>query len=74
MPRNLYNRIEVVTPVFDKTCQKRIQEIFDLGFMDNTKSFIVDGTGLNKRYTAGSTKIESQEEIYKKIAAENNWF
>ena len=72
MPRNLYNRIEVVTPVFDKTCQKRIQEIFDLGFMDNTKSFIVDGTGLNKRYTAGSTKIESQEEIYKKIAAENN--
>lgn len=65
MPRNLYNRIEVVTPVLDKDCKKELQYIFDVGFNDNTKSFILDGFGKNERYLEGDKKIRSQEELYK---------
>ena len=65
MPRNLYNRIEVVTPVLDKDCQKELQFIFDSGFNDNMKSFVVDGKGQNIRYTDGAGKIRSQEILYK---------
>lgn len=65
MPRNLYNRIEVVTPVLDKDCKKELQYIFDVGFNDNMKSFILDGSGRNERYLGGDKKIRSQEELYK---------
>ena len=65
MPRSLYNRIEVVTPVLDKDCQKELQFIFDSGFNDNMKSFVVDGKGQNIRYTDGAGKIRSQEILYK---------
>lgn len=64
MPRNLYNRIEVVTPVLDKDAQEELQLIFDQGFNDNEKSFIVDGKGTNQRYLDGSGKIHSQENLY----------
>lgn len=65
MPRNLYNRIEVVAPIYDKDCQKELQFIFDTGFNDNVKSFIVDGSGQNLRYLGdGDKKIRSQEILY----------
>ena len=46
-------------------CQKELQFIFDSGFNDNTKSFVVDGKGQNIRYTDGAGKIRSQEILYK---------
>ena len=65
MPRNLYNRIEVVTPINDEAIKKELQMIFDLGFYDNVKSFIVDGKLQNNRYLKGNKKIRSQEELNK---------
>ena len=43
MPRNLYNRIEVVTPVFDPDCQKKLEAIVDAGLADNCQASIVNG-------------------------------
>ncbi len=45
MPRNLYNRIEVVTPVYDPLCQQRLSEIFDCGFRDDCQASIPTGDG-----------------------------
>lgn len=42
-----------------------MQFIFDSGFNDNMKSFVVDGKGQNIRYTDGAGKIRSQEILYK---------
>ncbi len=69
-PRNLYNRVEVVTPVYDKECQRRLQEIFDLGFADNTKSFLIDGKGTNERFLKGPNKVESQKELYLALSSD----
>ncbi len=38
MPRNLDNRIEVTTPIYDKDIQKELRAIFDIQFKDNTKA------------------------------------
>lgn len=65
MPRNLYNRIEVVTPIYDEDCKKELQHIFEEGFSDNVKSFVVDGRGQNERYRGESRLIRSQENLQK---------
>ena len=55
MPRNLDNRIEVITPVYDKEIQR-----------DTAKGRIVDGSGENRPWqTKEHTLFRSQEELYK---------
>jgi polyphosphate kinase len=65
MPRNLYNRVEVVTPIYDEDCQKEIQYIFDVGFRDNTHATLVSGDGQYIPYRNRKGKVRSQEELYK---------
>ena len=38
MIRNLDNRIEVTTPIYDKDCQEQLREIMDIQFNDNVKA------------------------------------
>ncbi len=47
MTRNLDNRIEVATPVYDKEIQKELKTIILYGLNDNVKGRIGDGTGAN---------------------------
>ena len=65
MPRNLYNRIEVVTPVYDPDIQKELKRIVEYGMADNVKAVLVDGTG---RYLpvpkAGKKAFRSQERLH----------
>lgn len=65
MPRNLYNRVEVVAPIYDEDCKKEIQYIFDTGFNDNTHSTLVTGNGEYVPFRNKKGKIRSQEELYK---------
>ena len=47
MPRNLDNRIEVLTPVYDKEIQTELKRIVEYGLKDSLQGRQVDGTGQN---------------------------
>ncbi|MCI5710804.1 MAG: hypothetical protein MR301_06620 [Prevotella sp.] len=73
MPRNLVNRIEVMTPVYDEDMRKDLLRTVEYGLRDNTNGHLVDGKGTNliQPVTEGGTPFSSQEELYKAYQSEN---
>lgn len=69
MPRNLTNRIEVMTPVYDEDLQADLLRTVEYGLRDTTNGRIVDGTGKNE-FQQGE-EFRSQEELYKAYQNEN---
>ena len=63
MPRNLNNRIEVMTPVFDADLKKDLLRTINYGLADTTNGRIVDGKG-NNSLQQGEV-FRSQEQLYK---------
>ncbi|MGN0282158.1 MAG: RNA degradosome polyphosphate kinase [Prevotella sp.] len=62
MPRNLVNRIEVMTPVYDEDLQNDLMRTINYGLRDTTNGRIVDGQGTNAIQSGES--FRSQEELY----------
>lgn len=62
MPRNLDNRIEVLTPVYNKDIQADLKQVVCHGFRDTSKGRMVDGTGENRPQEGAP--FRSQEELY----------
>jgi polyphosphate kinase len=66
MPRNLDNRIEIATPIYDPDIQKEIKTMLNIQLKDNVKARIIDASGNNTyRSARDSRKIRSQMELYK---------
>ena len=65
MPRNLDNRIEVLTPVYNKAIQDELKKVVCYGLRDTAKGRIVDGSGENKTWEESGVPFRSQEELYK---------
>lgn len=66
MPRNLDNRIEVVTPVYDTAIKAELRTVVDYGLRDTCQGRVVDGRGENQSWTTGEEEpFRSQEELYK---------
>ena len=65
MPRNLLNRIEVLTPVYDEELQADLMRTISYGMRDTTNGRIVDGKGTNN-FVEGEP-FRSQEELYKEF-------
>lgn len=66
MPRNLSNRIEVVTPVYDREIQRQLEKIVDCGLSDNVKAVLVDGSGKYRPAPKeGRRSFRSQEALQK---------
>ena len=63
MPRNLLNRIEVLTPVYDEELQADLMRTISYGMRDTTNGRIVDGKGTND-FVEGEP-FRSQQELYK---------
>ena len=63
MPRNLLNRIEVLTPVYDEEMQADLMRTISYGMRDTTNGRIVDGKGTNN-FVEGEP-FRSQQELYK---------
>ena len=63
MPRNLINRIEVLTPVYDEDLKANLLRTVEYGLKDTTNARIIDGRGTNA-FPEGAP-FRSQEEIYK---------
>ncbi len=66
MPRNLDNRVEVITPVYDPEIKAELRQVVDYGLRDTCQGRIVDGTGENLPWKTDEEKpFRSQEELYK---------
>ena len=67
MPRNLINRIEVMTPVYDEDMRRDLLRTVEYGLRDTTNGRVVDGKGNNEiqPVTEGGTPFRSQEELFK---------
>ena len=67
MPRNLVNRIEVMTSVYDEDLKKDLLRTIEYGLRDTTNGRIVDGHGTNEIQPVkeGEKPFRSQEELYK---------
>ena len=62
MPRNLLNRIEVLTPAYDEDLQADLMRTVSYGMRDTSNGRVVDGKGTNA-FMEGPT-FRSQEELY----------
>jgi polyphosphate kinase len=75
MPRNLDNRIEIATPIYDPDIQKEIQTMLDIQLKDNVKARIINVAGDNRYKSSNNSRhIRSQMELYKyyqKLSAVN---
>lgn len=70
MPRNLDNRIEVVTPVYDPTVKQEMIRIVDYGLKDARQARVVDGYG-SLEFASPSEPLPtgSQEALYRYYAS-----
>lgn len=66
MPRNLDNRVEVVTPVYDPLVKAEMKRIVDYGLRDTLQGRVVDGQGKNliRECASGEEPFRSQEALY----------
>lgn len=72
MPRNLYNRIEVVTPVYNPEVKEDLKRVIEYGLHDTSQGRIVDGTGRNCfiPVAEGTPRFRSQTALYEAYAEE----
>ncbi len=66
MVRNIDNRIEVATPIYDQTLQNEIMDILQIQLQDNVKARIVDANNTNQYVKEAYTKqkVRSQIDTY----------
>ena len=64
MPRNLDRRVELMFPVEDPDCRKRVMEILDTELNDTIRAHFLseDGT-YHKTDLRGKIKLDSQERL-----------
>ncbi len=65
MPRNLDNRVEVVTPVYDPEIKADLRRVVEYGLLDTLQGRKVDGSGKNEPWTTDENiPFRSQEALY----------
>ena len=64
MTRNIENRVEVATPIYDKFLKKQIKDVFDIAWNDNVKSRLVNSSRVNLKKSLSKIIIRSQWSIY----------
>ena len=73
MPRNLYNRVELATPVADERIRGELLDILDRSLADNTNAWVLDADGeWTRRRPNGGTRSVQREliELHEGRAAE----
>jgi len=66
MPRNIYKRVELLTPVEDEALKEQLGDVLDRSFADNTSSWRLESDGLWSRRTPNGTEPRNlQRELMK---------
>jgi polyphosphate kinase len=69
MPRNLYNRVELLTPVEDPTGRDQLTDVLDRAFVDNTGAWELGSDGVWSRRTLNGDQPRSvQAELLERHA------
>jgi polyphosphate kinase len=63
MPRNLYNRVELVAPVADTKIRAELVDVLDRCLADNTHSWELGGDGAWTRREPGGEPRDAQREL-----------
>lgn len=68
MPRNLDRRVELLVPVRDKACRRKLEDILNTCFADTTKASVMGADGSYTRVVAEGRKrpVRCQELLYEK--------
>ncbi|HEX2358266.1 MAG TPA: polyphosphate kinase 1 [Solirubrobacterales bacterium] len=70
MPRNLYNRVELLSPVEGSAQREQLDDVLDRAFADNTNSWELDSDGSWRRLSPdGEEPRNLQQELMKLHAA-----
>lgn len=69
MDRNIYRRIEVCFPVYDKDIQQEIKDIIALQWKDNVQAVQLDNRLQNHPVNNNEPRVRSQEAIYEYLKA-----
>lgn len=64
MVRNLDNRIEVTTPVFDPEIQQELKDMINIQLQDNTKARLIDKDMTNRYFDNKKEPIRAQIDTY----------
>jgi polyphosphate kinase len=66
MPRNLYNRVELLAPVQGRAQCEQLTDVLDRSFADNTNAWLLDDDGTWNRLTPGDDEPRNvQQELMK---------
>lgn len=67
MPRNLDRRVELLVPILDSACKKRLNSILESYFFDTTNSWLLhqDGKYVRRETAPGEKRFRAQEELFK---------
>jgi len=71
MPRNLYNRVELATPVEDPRLRAELREVLNSSLADNTGAWTLDSEGRwtrRSRHDAGGSRSVQREMIERHLA------
>ena len=70
MTRNLDSRVELMTPIEDRSCKRQLIRLLEACFKDNTNSFNIesDGTSTPILPEKGERTFRLQEHLYKQAA------
>jgi polyphosphate kinase len=63
MPRNLYNRVELVTPILDEKLRAELTDLLDRSLADNTNSWQLDADGRWTRRQPDGNSRNVQSEL-----------
>ena len=71
MPRNLDRRVELMVPVLDPACRKKLLDTIRVYFQDNTNAWRMLSSGMYRRIhpAAGEPPIRSQRLLYDRAVA-----
>ena len=64
MTRNIENRVEVATPIYDLNLQQQIIDVFDITWNDNVKARRINGYTQNQFIRNNKSPVRSQLDIY----------
>ena len=74
MPRNLYNRVELVAPVEDQRIRAEVLDVLDRSLADNTNAWVLgsDGSWTRRRPDDGPRNVQRElVELHENRAAES---
>jgi polyphosphate kinase len=73
MPRNLYNRVELVTPIEDPRIRRQLLDVLECGLADNTNAWVLGQDGSwRRRHPNGDARNVQRElmEVHEAKASE----